>query len=148
MIWIKNYSIEDFVARNEKTAVTHCDIRCEEVGSDYIKASMPVDERTRQPLGLLHGGMSVVLAETLMSTGANWTVDFPNEFCVGLEINANHIRSAREGRVMATARPLHIGRSTQVWETRIEQDSKLVCVSRMTLSVLKRDPKSHGVRKA
>lgn len=148
MIWKKNYRVEDFVARNEKTAVTHCDIRCEEVGPDYIKASMPVDERTRQPLGLLHGGMSVVLAETLMSTAGNWTVDFPNEYCVGLEINANHIRSAREGRVMATARPLHMGRSTQVWETRIEQDSKLVCVSRMTLSVLKRDPKSHGVSKS
>jgi uncharacterized protein (TIGR00369 family) len=74
-------------------------------------------------------------------------VDFPNEYCVGLEINANHVRSARDGRVVGTARPLHMGRSTQVWETRIEQNGKLICVSRMTLSVLRRDPKTHGESK-
>lgn len=137
-IWKRDYTIKDFESRSQNTAVTHLDIRCEEVGTDFLKGSMPVDERTKQPLGLLHGGMSVVLAETLMSNAGNWVVDFPNEYCVGLEINANHVRSAREGRVMGIARPLHLGQSTQVWETRIEQDSKLICVSRMTLSVLKR----------
>jgi len=99
---------------------------------------MPVDERTKQPLGLLHGGSSVLLAESIMSTAGNWSVDFPNEYCVGQEINANHVRSARDGVVTGTARPIHLGRASQVWETRIEQDGKLVCISRMTLAVLKR----------
>jgi len=144
MIWKKKYEIKDFNDRSQDTAVTLLDIRCEEVGDDFLKASMPVDKRTHQPLGILHGGMSVVLAESVMSTAGNWVVDFPNEYCVGLEINANHIRSVRDGRVTGTARPLHLGRSTQVWETRIEQGDKLICVSRMTLAVLRRDPKDHA----
>ncbi len=137
-IWKKPVTPTDFDTRCANTAVSHLGIRCVEVGDDFISASMPVDERTKQPLGLLHGGASVLLAESIMSTAGNWTVDFPNEYCVGQEINANHIRSARQGEVLGIARPLHLGRSSQVWETRIEQDGKLICVSRMTLAVLKK----------
>lgn len=140
MIWKKNYTPTDFNSRCAGTAVEHLEIICTEVGPDYLVATMPVDHRTKQPLGLLHGGASVLLAESVMSTAGNWTVDFPNEFCVGQEINANHIRSARGGVVTGTARPVHVGRSSQVWETRIEQDGKLICVSRMTLAVLKKTP--------
>jgi 1,4-dihydroxy-2-naphthoyl-CoA hydrolase len=97
---------------------------------------MPVDIRTRQPYGLLHGGASVLLAETLGSTAGNLCVE-PGEICVGIEINANHLAPVREGQVTGTARPLHVGRSTQVWEIRIEDDSgRLACISRLTLAVV------------
>ena len=137
-IWKRDYSPSDFNDRCKGTAVTHMGIVCTRVGLDFLEATMPVDERTKQPLGLLHGGSSVLLAESIMSTAGNWSVDFPNEYCVGQEINANHVRSARDGVVTGTARPIHLGRASQVWETRIEQDGKLVCISRMTLAVLKR----------
>ena len=98
---------------------------------------MPVDARTRQPYGLLHGGASVVLAETLGSSAGNLCVDTAQQMCVGLEINANHLRAARSGQVTGTARALHVGRTTQVWEIRIENDAgKPVCVSRLTLAVV------------
>ncbi|HUX39097.1 MAG TPA: hotdog fold thioesterase [Rectinemataceae bacterium] len=114
-------------------------IEITEIGDDYLKARMPVDERTRQPFGLLHGGASVALAETLGSFAGTLLVDREKEACVGLEINANHIRSAREGFVTGTVRPLHIGGSTQVWDIRIEDErGKLVCASRITLAVIKR----------
>ena len=114
-------------------------IEITEIGEDYLKARMPVDERTRQPFGLLHGGASVALAETLGSFAGTLLVDREKEVCVGLEINANHIRSAREGFVTGTVRPLHIGGSTQVWDIRIEDErGKLVCASRITLAVIKR----------
>lgn len=108
-----------------------------EVGDDCITARMPVDQRTIQPAGLLHGGASVSLAETLGSVAANLCVDPAFKLCVGLEINANHIRSVRTGNVYGTARPLHIGSTTQLWEIRIVDDSdRLVCVSRLTMAVL------------
>jgi 1,4-dihydroxy-2-naphthoyl-CoA hydrolase len=116
----------------------HCGIVFTEIGPDYVVATMPVDHRTKQPIGLLHGGANVVLAETIASTAGNHCIDITKAYCVGLEINANHLRSAREGVVTGTSRPLHLGRSTQVWETRIEQDGKLMCMSRMTLSVIQR----------
>ncbi len=98
---------------------------------------MPVDERTRQPYGLLHGGASVVLAETLGSSAGNLCVDTASQVCVGLEINANHLRAARTGVVTGTARALHVGRTTQVWEIRIENEAgKPVCISRLTLAVV------------
>ncbi len=110
-----------------------------EVGPDHLKARMPVDSRTCQPYGILHGGASVALAETLGSIVGHILVDREKEACVGLEINANHIRSVREGFVIGTARPLHIGGSTQVWDIRIEDErGKLVCVSRLTLAVVKK----------
>jgi 1,4-dihydroxy-2-naphthoyl-CoA hydrolase len=115
----------------------HLDIQFVEVGPDYLKATMPVDERTRQPFGLLHGGASVALAETLGSVGAHMCVDASKYFCVGQEINANHVRSARSGRVTGTARPIHLGGRSQVWDIRIEDEAgRLVCVSRLTMSVL------------
>jgi 1,4-dihydroxy-2-naphthoyl-CoA hydrolase len=108
-----------------------------EVGKDYIKATMPVDHRTRQPQGLLHGGASVALAETLGSMAAFCTIDQNKKACVGLEINANHIRSVRSGTVTGTARPLHVGSSTQVWEIYIRnEEGQLVSVSRITMAVI------------
>lgn len=110
-----------------------------ELGEDHIRARMPVDGRTRQPFGLLHGGASVALAETLGSFAGTLLVDPEREACVGLEINANHLRSVREGFVFGTARPLHLGRSTQVWDIRIEDErGRLVCASRITLAVVHR----------
>ncbi len=114
------------------------------IGADYLEAKMPVDARTQQPLGLLHGGASVSLAETMGSVAATLCVDVDQQFCVGLEINANHIRSVRKGYVRGVARPIHIGKKTQVWEIRIMNDrEELVCISRITLAVLdKKDQKS------
>lgn len=110
------------------------------VGDDYLAAKMPVDHRTHQPMGLLHGGASVALAETLGSVAAHLTTDPDTQFCVGLEINANHIKSVRDGFVIGKATPIHIGGSTQVWEIRITKESsdELVCISRITIAVLKK----------
>ena len=114
-------------------------IEITEVGEDYLKATMPVDDRTRQPYGLLHGGASVVLAETLGSVGAAFVVDRNKYDCVGLEINANHLRGVREGIVTGIARPIHIGKTTQVWDIRIHDNrDKIVCISRITIAVLRR----------
>ncbi|MDE2195566.1 MAG: hotdog fold thioesterase [Gammaproteobacteria bacterium] len=138
-IWFQPFGIDDLNRYQEKTLVTHLGIRYTEIGDDYLKAVMPVDERTKQPAGILHGGASVALAETLGSTGANLVVDRAKKLCVGLDINANHVRAMRSGTVTGTARPLHIGGSTQVWEIRITDDQdRLVCVSRITLAVLER----------
>jgi 1,4-dihydroxy-2-naphthoyl-CoA hydrolase len=109
------------------------------MGDDFIEAKMPVDHRTRQPLGLLHGGASVALAETIGSIAATCCINPSLQYCVGLEINANHIKSVREGFVTGIGRPLHIGKKTHVWEIRIENESKeLVCISRITMAVIDR----------
>ncbi|WP_203322242.1 hotdog fold thioesterase [Pseudoxanthomonas beigongshangi] len=122
-------------ARN--SLVGHLGIVLTEAGADWLRGTMPVDARTHQPFGILHGGASVALAETLGSMAGNLTVDTSREMVVGLEINANHVRAVREGTVTGTARALHVGRSTQVWEIRIENEAgKLVCVSRITLAVV------------
>lgn len=114
-------------------------IEVTEVGKDYICGKMPVDNRTKQPFGLLHGGASVVLAESLGSLGANLAVDMNESYCVGLEINANHVRSVRDGYVFGKATILHAGKNTQIWDIRItDKDDKLVCVSRLTMAVLKK----------
>lgn len=106
-------------------------------GEDFIEATMPVDRRTHQPFGLLHGGASVALAETLGSVAASCCLDHDRQFCVGLEINANHIRGVRQGYVKGTAKPVHIGKKTQVWEIRIVNEAdELVCISRITMAVL------------
>lgn len=108
-----------------------------ELGRDFIRGTLPVDQRTRQPFGLLHGGASVALAETLGSIAAGLCIDPAREMAVGLEINANHVRAVTDGTVTGTARPLHLGRSTQVWDIRIEDASgRLVCVSRLTVAVV------------
>lgn len=138
-IWFKQWNLSDLNKRGQGTMVEHVGIEVTELGEDFIRGIMPVDERTKQPIGLLHGGASVVLAESLASLAGNCVVDIAKEYCVGLEINANHLRSVTQGFVTATSRPLHLGRSTQVWETKIEQDGRSVCVSRMTLAVKKRN---------
>lgn len=123
-------------ALSRGTAIEALGIEFVDIGDDRLVATMPVDPRTVQPYGLLHGGASVLLAETLGSSAGNMCVD-EGEVCVGLEINANHVRAVREGRVTGTARPLHLGRSTQVWEIRIEDArGRLACVSRLTLAVV------------
>ncbi len=115
---------------------THLGIEFIELGDDYVKARMPVDERTKQPFGILHGGASVALAETLGSTGAGLVVDRSKYRCVGQEINANHVRAVSSGWVIGTARPLHLGRRSHVWEIRItDEQDRLVCISRITMSV-------------
>ena len=125
-------------ALSQGTAMEPLGIRFTELGPDYLRATMPVDARTRQPYGLLHGGASVLLAETLGSSAAGMCVD-EGQGVVGIEINANHLAAVREGSVTGTARPLHVGRSTQVWEIRIEDAAgRLVCISRLTLAVVAR----------
>ena len=108
-----------------------------EIGDDFLKGTMPVDQRTHQPMGILHGGASVVLAESLGSMAANLVVDTGKHYCVGLDINANHLRSVRTGIVTGVARPIHLGRTTQVWEIKItDENDKPVCISRLTMAVL------------
>ena len=110
-----------------------------EIGEDYLRARMPVNERTRQPQGILHGGASVALAETLGSIGATLVVDRTKYQCVGQEINANHIRAMTDGYVIGTARPVHMGRRSHVWEIRIaDEQDRLVCISRITMFVMER----------
>lgn len=117
----------------------HIGIEMEEIGSDYLRFSMPVDQRTKQPYGMLHGGASVVLAESVGSVASNLTVDLSKQYCVGLDINANHLRTKREGKVYATGRPVHIGRTTQVWSIEIvDEESKKICISRITMAVMNR----------
>ncbi|NBW37110.1 MAG: hotdog fold thioesterase [Cytophagia bacterium] len=119
------------------TMVEHVGIEFSAIGPDFIEAKMPVDHRTHQPLGLLHGGASVVLAETLGSVAATCCVDISKQYCVGLEINANHIKSARSGFVTGVAKPIHIGGRTQVWEIKIHNEKmELVCISRITMAVM------------
>jgi 1,4-dihydroxy-2-naphthoyl-CoA hydrolase len=115
----------------------HIGLKITEIGPDYVRGTMPVDQRTKQPYGRLHGGANVVLAEELGSFGANMCLDPAEAFAVGLEINANHLRGVTSGTVTGTARPLHIGRSTQVWEIRIENEAgELACISRLTIAVV------------
>jgi 1,4-dihydroxy-2-naphthoyl-CoA hydrolase len=141
-IWFRQHTPQELNFIVRETLISHVGIEFTEIGDDYLKARMPVDQRTRQPVGILHGGASVVLAETLGSAAATLVIDRNEYHCVGLEINANHIRSVSGGYVTGTARPLHLGRSTQVWEMLIHDEAgNLVCASRMTNAVLKKEPK-------
>ena len=125
--------------------VKHLGIELIDIGDDWLSGRMPVDERTRQPFGLLHGGASVVLAETLASYAAFACVDREKKACVGLEINANHLRGVRSGWVVGTARPIHLGRTTHVWDIRVcDESDKPVCVSRCTLAIIDRPPETSG----
>ncbi|MEP6726539.1 MAG: hotdog fold thioesterase [Bacteroidota bacterium] len=138
-IWFKkDLSIADLALLGKDTMAEHIGIEWAELGEDFLSARMPVDNRTRQPYGLLHGGASVTLAETIGSVAAAMVVDNSKFYCVGLEINANHVRSAREGFVTGIAKPIHIGASTHVWDIKIyDEREKLVCVSRLTVAILK-----------
>jgi len=130
-------SVEQVNSMFKNTLLEHLGIELTRIGDDFLEAKMPVDHRTHQPFGLLHGGASVALAESLGSFAAHLTLDDKNKYCVGLEINANHLRSVKQGFVTGTARPLHIGRSTQVWEIKITNEQQdLVCVSRITMAVI------------
>ena len=136
-IWRSPQTLEELNAANEGTLVRHLGIVFSEIGSDFLRATMPVDDRTRQPYGLLHGGASVALAETLGSTGAVMCVDKAGFLCVGQEINANHVRSARRGQVTGTARPVHLGGRSHVWAIEIVNDEQhLVCISRLTIAIV------------
>jgi len=139
-IWFKqDLTLADFEALGKGTMGDHLGIRFSELGDHYLKATMPVDHRTKQPYGLLHGGASVTLAETLGSVGSALVIDQDNFICVGQEINANHIRSVRNGQVTGTATPIHLGASSHVWEIRIhDEQDKLVCISRLTVAILKK----------
>ena len=129
-------SLEQLNASSRGTAMEPLGIVFTEIGPDFLRGTMPVDARTKQPYGLLHGGASVLLAETLGSVAANLCTA-PGEICVGVEINANHLVAVREGTVTGTARPLHVGRRTQVWEVRIEDGlGRLACISRLTLAAV------------
>jgi len=130
-------SLETVNARHKNSMVDHLGIEVIEIGDDYMIAKMPVDNRTKQPLGLLHGGASVALAETLGSVAANCVIDLEKHFCVGLEINANHIKSAKDGYVYGTTKAVHVGRKTQVWEIKIRNEAgQLTCISRITMAVM------------
>lgn len=127
--------LDELNAFRRNTAVDALGITLTELGEDYLRGTMPVDARTKQPYGLLHGGASALLAETLASLAANLCLEGEGQ-AVGIELNANHLRAVTEGVVTGTARPLHVGRSTQVWDIRIEDEAgRLVCVSRLTLAV-------------
>ncbi len=135
-IWKQAISIETLTAIHVNTAVSHLGMEFLEVGDDFIKARIPVDKRTHQPYGLLHGGVSVVLAETLGSCGAASCV--PDGYrAVGLDINANHLKGVSSGWVTGITRPVHVGRTTQVWQIDMTNDAgELTCVSRITMAVL------------
>ena len=139
-IWYnKELTLENIRPLGAHTMAEHLGIEWTEVGDNSIKAKMPVDNRTKQPYGLLHGGASCVLAETIASVGSAMVVDHTKFACVGLEINANHVRSARDGYVTGVATPLHLGANTHVWDIKIYDElDKLVCVSRMTVAVIPR----------
>lgn len=142
-IWKQSTDLDRINAFDQNTLVEHLGILVTEIGDEHVRGTMPVDARTKQPFGLLHGGASVALAESLGSLAANLVLESDKEMAVGLDINANHIRAATSGFVTGTARPLHLGRSTQVWEIRIvDEGEHLVCISRLTMAVVpRRSPK-------
>ncbi len=138
-IWFKPFTPNDLNQRGVNTMAEFLGIQFTEVGHDSLTAIMPVSDRVKQPIGIVHGGANVVLAETIASTAANAVVNLELFYCVGLEINANHIRSVKEGLVTAVTRPIHIGRTTHVWAIEMFNDAgQQTCVSRMTASVLAR----------
>ncbi len=136
-MWKIQATVDQLQEMSKNTLIEHLGIEYLEIGDDYLKAKMPVDHRTKQPAGLLHGGASVALAETLGSMAAALCVNREKKKIVGLEINANHVRPATHGWVTGITRPIHIGNTTHIWEIKIynEQD-KLVCVSRLTVAIL------------
>lgn len=139
-IWITPFEIKDLDARGKDTMVEHLGIVFTEKGDNFLTAKMPVDHRTKQPIGIMHGGASCVLAESVGSVAANYCVDLKKRYCVGLEINTNHIRQATEGYVIGTAKPHHIGKRTHVWEIEIRHESGyLVSINRLTMMVLERE---------
>ena len=140
-IWFdKSITKSTISSRASGTMAEYLDIKCTELGPDIIKMSMPVNEKTKQPYGLLHGGASCVLAETIGSVASAFVVDQQKYKCVGIEINANHIRGVKEGLVTANCTPLHIGRSTHVWDIKIyDEQERMICISRLTVAIIEKD---------
>ena len=139
MIWQQPLDLTELNTRGNNTMVEYLGIKITEFGDDFMRASMPVDHRTKQPIGIMHGGASCVLAESLGSIAANYCVNNQTHYCVGLDINTNHIRAVKTGIVTATAKPFHLGKSTQVWHVEIHTDTQqLVSVTRLTMAVLLR----------
>jgi 1,4-dihydroxy-2-naphthoyl-CoA hydrolase len=138
-IWFRQFTLEEVRNFQHDTMGEHLGIEIVDIGPDYIEAKMPVDHRTMQPDRILHGGASVALAETLGSVAGTMCIDRARFQIVGQEINANHIRSATGGQVTGRARPIHLGRRSQVWNIEITDDRKrLICVSRLTIAILER----------
>jgi 1,4-dihydroxy-2-naphthoyl-CoA hydrolase len=138
-LFTQEVTIEELNKMSAGTLAEVIGITFTAIGEDYLEATMPVEPRTHQPFGLLHGGASVALAETLGSVAAWLCVDTATEFCVGLDINANHLKGVRSGLVTGTTRPIHVGRKTQVWEIKIRNEkNELVCISRITIAVLEK----------
>ena len=138
-IWQTEITLQSINDRSKNSMGEFLGIEFTEIGDDFLIARMPVNDRTKQPLGIMHGGSSCVLAETVGSTAANFCVDQTKNYCVGLDINTNHIRSIREGYVIGTAKPFHLGKSTQVWSIEIvDEQGKLISVNRLTMAVLER----------
>ena len=141
MIWNKPYKLEEIQFLSKNNMLEHLGIEITELGEDFIKGRMPVDHRTIQPMNILHGGASVALAESLGSIGSHLTIDHTKYSCVGMEINANHLRPVSSGYVYATAKPIHLGSRTQVWSIEIVNEAnKLVCISRITMAVIELKP--------
>ena len=138
-IWKNHATLDELNALSKDTMAATLGIEFVEIGTDRLKATMPVNIRTKQPYGLLHGGASAALAETIGSVASWMSIDTEKQICVGIEINCNHLRGKKDGVVTATAEPLHLGATTHVWDIRIrDEKEKLVCVSRLTIAVLKK----------
>ena len=136
-IWFGKPTIEDTRASHMGLLASHLGIEFTEFGADFLRGTMPVEARVHQPMGYLHGGASLVLAETLGSVAANYVVDYKRQRCLGQEINANHLRPVSDGIVIGTARPLHLGARSQVWSIEIrDPKERLVCISRLTVAVV------------
>lgn len=136
-IWFKEHTTAELAQRLKGTMAEYLGIEIVEIGSDYLKGTMPLSERTRQPIGLMHGGANVVLAETLGSVAGNMVIDRTKMFCVGQEINANHVRSIREGKVTGIATLEYKGGTSHVWSIRLYDDQeRITCISRLTVAVL------------
>ncbi len=139
MIWKMQVTAEEINHRCRNTLCDHLGIEFIEVGDDFMTARMPVDQKTNQPMGIMHGGASAALAETVASAAANYCVE-KGKICVGLELNINHIRAVGSGFVEAVAKPLHLGKNTQVWEIKIINEAKqLVSAARLTIAVIAKD---------
>lgn len=138
-IWFDNYTLEQVLFMEKGSMSEYIGMEFTKIGDDFIEGRLKVSEKVRQPFGLLHGGASVAFAESLGSIGANLVIDPSKFYCVGLDINANHVRGIRDGFVYGDARPLHIGKTTQVWEIKLTDEAgKLICISRLTMAVIAR----------
>jgi len=138
-IWRSKIALEELQRLQRNTMIEYLDINVTDIGPDYLRATMPVDRRTVQAMGILHGGASVALAETVGSLAANLCVDAKTQACVGQEINANHLRPVTSGLVTGTARPIHLGTRSQVWQIEIRDErERMVCISRLTMAIIDR----------